>query len=113
VAGQLSGDETAKSSVPQSGIGFMLAEPSKRRGEDEPTLLTGVVTDKTSQREREGYLQWHVKPESVQQISIEGRSPSRLSQASRRAEEARGLIARLRTRSKTGPFLELGQHNKM
>jgi hypothetical protein len=73
VAAETPADETAHWIDPQSGAYFS-AWLSKRKAapEDISALVASAVSNKTRQREREGYRGWRVRPGSVQQTSIGG-----------------------------------------
>jgi len=66
-------DETAGFTDPQTGL-TVYAWLSRQTADaaDIPLLLERVVANKARQREREGYRQWHARPDSVQQSSING-----------------------------------------
>jgi hypothetical protein len=73
VPGETPADEAAHWTDPQSGANFSVWL-SKRKAalENVATLLASVVANKTTQREREGYRGWRVRPESVQRTLIAG-----------------------------------------
>jgi hypothetical protein len=73
VAGETPADEAAHWTDPESGALFSVwLSKRKAAPENVATLVAGAVANKTTQREREGYRRWRVRPESVQRTSIGG-----------------------------------------
>jgi hypothetical protein len=71
IPGETPADDTAHWTDPGTGI-VINAWLSTRQAapEDVPGLLAGVVSDKTRQRQRQGFRSWVVRPESVNQILV-------------------------------------------
>jgi hypothetical protein len=73
IPGELADDNTAHWTDPSTGVAFYVwLSTRKASSEDVPGLLAGVVSGKTQQRQQQGYRQWKVRPESVQQITVGG-----------------------------------------
>jgi hypothetical protein len=74
IPGELASDDTAHWTDPSTGVAFYAwLSTRKAAPEDVSGLLAGVVADKTRQRQRQGYRQWTIRDEGVQQIIVGGR----------------------------------------
>lgn len=73
IPGETPADDTAHWTDPRTGVAFY-AWLSKRQAapEDIAGLLTSAVSDKTRQRQRQGFRRWVVRTDSVQQIVVGG-----------------------------------------
>jgi hypothetical protein len=73
IPGELAADDTAHWTDPATGVAFYAWLSTRTASADDvPGLLAGVVTDKTRQRQRQGFRQWTVRPDSVQPITVGG-----------------------------------------
>jgi hypothetical protein len=73
IPGENPADDTVHWTDPGTGVAIY-AWLSKRQAapEDVSGLLASVVSDKTRQRQRQGFRRWVVRPESVHQILVGG-----------------------------------------